>query len=59
MEVTMTRQDPYKSKPERLGRMSMEGVELTDALRAAMQIPVPPPAPRKRKKVAKKTSKKK
>ena len=47
-----------KNAPARMGRLSMDGVDVADALRAAMQVPVPPAKPRVRKKAAKKAPKK-
>lgn len=43
-----------KERPVRMGRMSMNGLSLEDALRGAMQVPAPPaPAKGGRKKKAK------
>lgn len=37
---------PSQADPVRLGRLSMSGVSQADALRAAMQVPVPPAKPK-------------
>ena len=51
-----TTENDAKSRPKRLGRLSMGNLSLEDALRGAMQVPVPPapakggrPKPRKKK----------